>query len=72
MRMSLAEHIVAAIDAAFIAIIVSCIMSMSIAMGISVADMLFIIAIVSIGGPPVPRSVAPTVRAPRRPQATTT
>ncbi|WP_433931433.1 hypothetical protein [Curtobacterium flaccumfaciens] len=51
-RMSAAEHIVAAIDAAFIAIIVSCIMSisMSISMGMSVIDMFFIIAIVSIAG----------------------
>jgi hypothetical protein len=47
-RMSFAEHIVAAIEAAFIAIIVSCIISMSIAMGMSVIDMFFIIAIVSI------------------------
>jgi hypothetical protein len=49
-RMSAAEHIVAAIDAAFIAIIVSCIMSMSMSMGMSVIDMFFIIAIVSIAG----------------------
>ncbi|WP_205974200.1 hypothetical protein, partial [Pseudomonas viridiflava] len=48
--MSVAEHIVAAIYAAFIAIIVSCIMSMSISMGMSVIDMFFIIAIVSIAG----------------------
>ncbi|MBM7803851.1 putative membrane protein [Curtobacterium luteum] len=47
-RMSEAEHMVAAIDAAFIAIIVSCIISMSIAIGIASADMVFIIAIVSI------------------------
>ncbi|WP_242090306.1 hypothetical protein [Curtobacterium sp. DN_7.5] len=47
-RMSEAEHMVAAIDAAFIAIIVSCIISMSIAIGIASVDMVFIIAIVSI------------------------